>query len=116
MFRLERSEDSYPVDQSNPLKLKRNGGGVLIAVNVSLSLESKIIPIKCATELLAVELILPNKSKAILTTCYRVGTLGMPNCIEILDLLGKLSRKKMLRKFIVIGDYNLNGVTWATGS
>ena len=40
----------------------------------------------------------------------------MPNCKEVLDVLGKLSRKKMLRKFIVIGDFNLNGVTWATGS
>ena len=57
-----------------------------------------------------------NKSKVILTTCYRVGTLGISNCIEILDVLGKLFRKKILRKFIVIGDFNLNGVTWATGS
>ena len=116
LFRLDRSEDSHPVDPSNPLKFKRNGGGVLIAVNTSLSLESKVIPTKCAAELLAVELILPNKSKVILTTCYRVGTLGMPNCKEVLEVLGKLSRKKMLRKFIVIGDFNLNGVTWATGS
>ena len=116
MFRLDRSEDTHPVDQSNPLKYRRNGGGVLIAVNVSLSLESKVIPTKCAAELLAVELILPNKSKVILATCYRVGTLGIPNCKEILEVLGKLSRKKMLRKFIVIGDFNLNGVTWATGS
>ena len=98
MFRLDRSEDSHPADQTNPLKFKRNGGGVLIAVNVSLSLESKVIPTKCAAELLAVELILPNKSKVILA------------------VLSKLSRKKLLRKFIVIGDFNLNGVTWATGS
>ena len=41
-------------------------------------------------------------------------SLGIPNCKEILEVLGKLSRKKMLRKFIVIGDFNLNGVTWAT--
>ena len=116
MFRLDRSEDTHPVDPSNPLKYRRNGGGVLIAVNVSLSLESKVIPTKCAAELLAVELILPNKSKVILATCYRVGTLGIPNCKEILEVLGKLSRKKMLRKFIVIGDFNLNGVSWATGS
>ena len=76
LFRLDRSEDSHPVDQSNPLKFKRNGGGVLIAVNASLPLESKVIPTKCAAELLAVELILPNKSKVILATCYRVGTLA----------------------------------------
>ena len=40
----------------------------------------------------------------------------MPNCKEVLEVLGKLSRKKLLRKFIVIGDFNLNGLTWATGS
>ena len=40
----------------------------------------------------------------------------MPNCKEVLEVLGKLSRKKMLRKFIVIGDFNLNGVNRATGS
>ena len=51
----------------------------------------------------------------ILTTCYRVGTLGMTNCSEILNVLGKLSRKKMLRKFIIIGDFNLNGIDWASG-
>ena len=115
MFRLDRSEDTHPVDPSNPLKYRRNGGGVLIAVNVSLSLESKVIPTKCAAEPLAVELIFPNNFKVILATCYRVGTLGIPNCKEILEVLGKLSRKKMLRKFIVIGDFNLNGVSWATG-
>ena len=106
LFRLDRSEDTHPVDQSNPLKYRRNGGGVLIAVNVSLSLESKVIPTKCAAEHLAVELILPNKSKVILATCYCVGTLGIPNCKEILEVLGKLSRKKMLLKFIVIGYFN----------
>ena len=116
MFRLDRSEDSHPANGSNLLKFKRNGGGVLIAVNVSLSLESKVIPTKCAAELLAVELILPNKSKVILATCYRVDTLGMPNCKEVLEVLGKMSRKKLLRKFIVIGDFNLNGLTWATSS
>ena len=63
MFRFDRSEDSHPSDQSNPLKFKRNGGGVLFAVNVSLSLESKVIPTKCAAELLAVELILPTNRK-----------------------------------------------------
>ena len=115
LFILDRSEDTHPVDPSNPLKYRRNGGGVLIAVNVSLSLESKVIPTKCAAELLAVELIFPNKSKVILATCYRVGTLGITNCKEILEVLGMLSRKKMLRKLIVIGDFNLNGVSWATG-
>ena len=51
-----------------------------------------------------------------MTTCYRVGTLGMSICSEILSTLGRLSRKKMLRKFIVIGDFNLKGIDWASGN
>ena len=51
-----------------------------------------------------------------MTTCYRVGTLGISNCYEILKALGKLSRKKKLRKFIIVGDFNLNGIDWATGN
>ena len=87
----------------------------MIAINVSLPLDSKVIPTNCSAELLAIELTLPNKTKIIVTTCYRVGTLGMSNCSEILNTLGKLSRKKMLRKLIIVGDFNLNGIDWVSG-
>ena len=103
----------YVLPQYNTVQY---GGGVLIAINISLSIESKTIPTNCSAELLAIELALPNKTKIILTTCYRVGTLGMSNCSEILSTLGRLSRKKMLRKFIVIGDFNLKGIDWASGN
>ena len=115
MLRLDRSEKTHLIVPLNTKKYRRSGGGVLIADNASLSIESKIIPTKCSAELLAIELTLSNKTKMILTTCYRVGTLGMTNCSEILNVLGKLSRKKMLRKFIIIGDFNLNGIDWASG-
>ena len=94
IHRLDRSEITHPIDPLNSKKFRRNGGGVLIAINVSLSVESKTIPTNCSAELLAIELTLPNKTKIILTTCYRVGTLGISNCSEILKALGKLSRKK----------------------
>ena len=110
-----RSEKTHPIDPFNPKKYRRNGGGVLIAINISLSINSKTIPTNCSAELLAIELA-PNKTKIILTTCYRVGTLGMSNCSEILSTLGRLSRKKMLRKFIFIGDFNLKGIDWASGN
>ena len=116
IHRLDRSEITHPIDPLNSKKFRRNGGGVLIAINVSLSVESKTIPTNCSAELLAIELTLPNKTEIILTTCYRVGTLGISNCSEILKALGKLSRKKMLRKFIIVGDFNLNGIDWATGN
>ena len=116
IHRLDRSEITHPIDPLNSKKFRRNGGGDLIAINVSLSVESKTIPTNCLAELLAIELTLPKKTKIILTTCYRVGTLGISNCSEILKALGKLSRKKMLRKFIIVGDFNLNGIDWATGN
>ena len=116
VFRLDRSQNTHPFDPLNPSKFRKNGGGVLIAVHNELSIQSKIIPVKCAAELLAVELTLCDGSKIIMTTCYRVGTLGMPNYNEIIQTLSKLSRKKMLRKFVVIGDFNLKGVNWATGN
>ena len=33
-----------------------------------------------------------------------------------MQALNKLSRKKMLRKFVVIGDFNLKGVNWVMGN
>ena len=80
IFRLDRSPKSHPPDSLDPKKFRRNGGGVLIAVNNNLSLRTKMIPVKYTAELLAVELILPDCTKIIDTTCYRVGTLGVANC------------------------------------
>ena len=116
VFRLDRSQYTHPIDPLNPKKFRRNGGGVLIAVHNELFIQSKIISLKCVAELLAVELTLCDGSKIILTTCYRVGTLGTTNCNEIIQTLSKLSRKKMLRKFVVIGDFNLKGINWVTGN
>ena len=115
IFRLDRSEKAHPIDPLNTNKYRRNGGGVLIAINASLQIESKVVHTNCSAELLTIELILPNETKIIVTICYRVGTLGMSNCSEILNTLGKLSRKKMLRKFIIVGDFNLNGIDWDSG-
>ena len=116
VYRLDRSLQSHPIDPLNPNKFRRNGGGVLIAVNNKLTLQSKLIPVKCAAELLAVELTLPDCTKIIISTCYRVGTLGISNCKEIMNNFNKLSRKKMLRKFVVIGDFNLKNVNWNAGN
>ena len=71
IFRLDRSEKTHPIDALNTKKYRQNGGGVLIAISVSLAIDSKIIPAICAAELLAIELTLPNKTKIILTTCYQ---------------------------------------------
>ena len=48
----------------------------------------------------------------VISTCYRVGTLGTENCYEITSTLSKLLRKKKLKKFFLIGDLNLRMVNW----
>ena len=100
----------------NPLKFRKNGGGVLIAINSSLQLSSKEISLKCKAEMLAVELMLNDNSKIVISTCYRVGTLGIPNFHEITRTLDILLRKKRLKKFFLIGDFNLRHANWETFS
>ena len=38
IFRCDRSLESHPIDKDNPKKFRRNGGGVLIAINNTNSL------------------------------------------------------------------------------
>ena len=64
--------------------------------------------------MLAVEIILNDGSKIVVSTCYRVGTLGSTNYHEITGALDKLLRKKRLKKFFLIGDFNLRSVNWET--
>ena len=66
--------------------------------------------------MLAVELILEDGSKIVISTCYRVGTLGIQNCNEIVLALNKLLRKKKLKKFLLIGDFNFSTADWLLNS
>ena len=83
IFRRDRCPETHSIDISNPKKFRRNGGGVLIAVNNKLSVQTKVIPLKHEAEILAIEITLENKTKIVIATCYRVGTLGMRNAVEI---------------------------------
>ena len=114
IFRRDRSNDSHPQDLDNPQKFRRNGGGVLIAINCSLKVSSSVINLKCSAEMLAVENVLGDGSKIVMSTCYRVGTLGATNYHEIINTLQKLLRKKKLKKFFLIGDFNLRCANWET--
>ena len=116
IFRCDRTIFTHPPDLNNPLKFRKNGGGVLIAINSSLQLSSKEISLKCKAEMLAVELMLNDNSKIVISTCYRVGTLGIPNFQEITRTLDILLRKKRLKKFFLIGDFNLRHANWETFS
>ena len=116
IFRCDRSEFTNPCDPDNPSKFRRNGGGVLIAISSSLQVSSNAIDLKCKAEMLAVELILDDGSKIVLSTCYRVGTLGIQNCNVIISAISKLLRKKKLKKFLLIGDFNLSSTNWILNS
>ena len=115
-FRLDRCPDTHPIDKFNPKKFRKNGGGVLIAVHSQLSVTSRIIPLKCMAEMLAIELIFENNTKIIIATCYRVGTLGLENADEILKALKVLSRKNSAKKLILVGDFNLPKIDWSNGT
>ena len=112
IFRRDRTIFSQPPDLNNPLKFRKNVGGVLIAINCSLQLSSKEISLKCKAEMLAVEITLNDNSKIVISTCYRVGTLGIPNFHEITRSLEILLRKKRMKKFFLIGDFNLRNPNW----
>ena len=115
IFRRDRCTETHPIDLSNPKKFRKNGGGVLIAVSSQLSIQSNVIPLKHEAEMLAIEIILKNKT-IIIATCYRVGTLGTRNADEILKALRMLSRKKSVKKFIMVGDFNLPQINWVSGT
>ena len=116
VFKRDRSPESHPADEDNPKKFRRNGGGVLIAISNSLAASFKIIPLKCMAEMLAVEIVFENKTKIIISTCYRVGTLGLSNAEEILKGVSTLTRKKSVKKVILVGDVNFPHINWSDGT
>ena len=92
--RCDRSNYTHPMDPLNPNKFRKNGGGILVAVKSSLLLTTNKVNLKCTAEFLAIELVLENKNKIIVATCYRVGTLGIDNCREVAKAINTLLRKK----------------------
>ena len=112
IFRVDRSPDTHPVDCNNPKKYKKNGGGVLIAVNCSLDLNPRIIKITSKAEVLSIELKIPNKKKVCLSTCYRVGTLGDLNHSELNNHFREIARNNKIRAHFILGDFNLDTVNW----
>ena len=66
--------------------------------------------------MLAVEIMLENNTKIIISTCYRVGTLGLNNAEKILKAVSMLMRKKSAKKVILVGDFNLPHINWSDGT
>ena len=116
VFRLDRSSFTHPPDPNNSRKFRANGGGVLIAIKHSLDIESKEIPVKCRAEILSVELTDKNGKKSIISSLYRVGTLGGENHTRVSEYLHTIRRRRRVHSFTLIGDLNLPQACWDNGS
>ena len=112
VFRLDRSKATHPPDPSNPKKFRQYGGGVLIAIRTHLVIQNRYIQLKCKAEFLAIELKLNDNSKIIIAPCYQVGTLGNTNLSEVSKSIKTLVRKRGVKEFVLIGDFNLPKINW----
>ena len=112
IFRLDRSPYTHPPDKINKQKFKINGGGVLIAINSDIAMNPKVIKSNTQAEILSICLDFAWGKKICFTTCYRVGTLGQENFSEIDRHINMISNTKTIRSHILIGDFNLNAVSW----
>ena len=115
VFRLDRSQKTHPFDPSDPNKYRKNGGGVIIAIKSELKCESKLIKLSCKAEILSIEIGLGNGKFICLSTFYRVGSLEAENHRVVDSYLRNLSKRKKYSKIVLIGDLNLNKVSWPEG-
>ena len=72
-----------------------------------------MITLKCKAEILSVGIGLGNGKSICISTLYRVGTLGAGNHRAVDSYLRNLAMRKKYSNIILIGDINLNQVTWA---
>ena len=114
VFRVDRSPNTHPPDKNNPKKFRRNGGGVLIAVRSDLDIKSHVVKSNCKAEILSIILTTKTKKKICVTTYYRVGSLGVANFSEVRRHLETICKRRDIKKHIVLGDLNLNGIDWDT--
>lgn len=111
VYRNDRSQVTHPTDPNNPTKYRKFGGGVLIAVRSNIDAEVKRISMRKGAEILAIELAIGN-NKYVFCTIYRVGTLAEDNHESIVQSLKSLYTGRNLRKVFILGDLNLNSITW----
>ena len=116
IFRLDRSLDTHPWDPNHPQKFRKNGGGVLIAHRNDPDISSSKITItKAKAELLSVMFHLNTGKNLCISTFYRVGTLRDENFREFSNYFKVLATKKKIDRHLLMGDLNLNNVTWPEG-
>ena len=109
---MDRSPFSHPPDEIDKRNFKSNGGGVLIAVNSDVVTNHKVIKSNSRAEVLSISFDIAWGKKICITTCYRVGTLGHDNLNEISKHINMISNTKSIKSHILVGDFNLNAVSW----
>ena len=112
IFRLDRSTTTHPPDPNDHKKFRRNGGGVLIGIKHNIDIISNEIKIKCKAEILSIELTDKKGCKTILSTFYRVGTLGVANHNLVEKYLTTIRRCRNVKAIFLIGDLNLPNADW----
>ena len=112
VFRLDRSNYTHPPDPNNNRKFRANGGGVLIGIKHSLDIESKEIAVKCRAEILSIELTDKAGKKSIISSMYRVGTLGADHHDRVSQYLHNIRRRRRVQCLTLIGDLNLPHANW----
>ena len=114
VYRVDRCKRTHPPDPNNPTKFRVKGGGVLIAIRAILEIEHERVKISTKAEILSISFGDKN-SKYCITTCYRVGTLGVENFLQIEKHLNEIASRKKFKEHIVIGDFNLPSISWLDG-
>ena len=116
VFRLDRSLKSHPIDPMQPKKFRKNGGGILIAHRSDIDISSvKFTKAGVQAELLSVVLRTQSGKKYCISTFYRVGTLDMDNFDQFKKHFIALAEGKKLQRHILVGDFNMPGVSWPDG-
>ena len=116
VFRMDRSLKSHPVDPMQPKKFRKNGGGILIAHRCDIDISSiKFTKVSVEAELLSVILKTKSGKTFCISTFYRVGTLGMENFDQFKKHFIALATSKKLQRHILVGDFNMPGVSWPDG-
>ena len=116
IFRIDRSSRSHPWDPQMPKKFRKFGGGVIIAHRSDIDISStRFTKLNVQAELLSVNIKTSTGKKLCISTFYRVGTLGLENYHEFERHFRALALDKKLQRHILVGDFNLNSVSWPEG-
>ena len=79
-----------------------------------LNCSNSRVGVSVAAEIQSVKIKFSNGKSVFISTCYRVGNAGErePTCAAIREHLTKISKMRDCKKHFLIGDFNLNKVTW----